>query len=110
MAGVVAQYLEMHPNASAVDVRRALQRELSSPGTVTGLELTPGVPLLFTNLSSARAPGNGSAQAGAEAEEGGSADSGGSGLSAWLIVVISASGVAGECCKLTPTLKCCGTR
>lgn len=96
MAGVVAQYLEMHPNASAVDVRRALQLELLSPGTVTGLELTPGAPLLFTNLSSARVPGNGSTQAGAEAEEA----SGGSGLSAWLIAVISVSGVAGECCKL----------
>lgn len=99
-AGVAAQYLELHKNASATEVRRALL-ELATPGVVVGPGVEPGAGLLYTNLmqpaptelgAGGLPPGapNGSASGSGS----GSSDSGG--LSNGAEAAIAATATAGE--------------
>lgn len=93
VAGVAAQYLQLHPNASAEVVKQALI-EGASPHAVTGLGVEPASRLLFTNYTQPR----GSVVAGASANDGGSG-----GLSAGAlagIVVGVAVGKLAGCCGL----------
>ena len=82
-AGVAAQYLQLRPDATPSEVRRALVG-MATPHTVTGVGSASTASLLFTNLSEAL-------DATAAAPRGGS-----SGLSTGAAVGIAIAGL-GEC-------------
>lgn len=86
VAGVAAQYLQLHPQAAATEVREALLGGASA-GTITGVGVNPPAALLFTNYSSAPAGAAG---------ESGSSSGGGGGLNAGAIVGIVVGAAAGE--------------
>ncbi|GAB4822994.1 hypothetical protein N2152v2_010040 [Parachlorella kessleri] len=78
VAGVAAQYLELHPHASPAEVKSALLA-LATPQLLAGVGPASPNLLLFTNLSRDESAGQGPGGSGSGEGSGGSSGGGGSG-------------------------------
>ncbi len=90
-----AQYLELHPNATAAEVRRALVQEMATPDIVTGGGPASPTMLLYTNLNKTSTQPAGVGSGGGSISQ--PAGSVGSSKGATVVIVVSVVAAVGKC-------------